>query len=611
MMSRKCEHCGEAMPENKRSDSHYCSDKCRKYASRKRKENGTAKIRKVGKGPLSGLPVAPIAQPQIPVPKKKEPEKSAPVIAPAPVKEPELTYAMMPPLRGYVEDAAKVNLAKLPPPPEPPAVFDEAEPQALQPEYKQYSLSVPNPEYKQLSDLRNSQLLKIQKQQQLASQHEQVFKQIEQSTNMNGLKFVLFTAGGGLIGGELAGNNKRVEGMTAGAVTGFLAALIINWATADQFKKDKAEALANQKKLVLAARSYLIGYRDELASIENALSKRSEMLSVPHTKLLNGDSIKQNEREIEEYQNRKAASEQLWEKYHNEVAEYEARYGSIEAVNEAFAKAEEMPKAEVNDSGVVSSLGLNKVVGGALLFKGPWRTFFGAPSRDFKLVIHGPSFSGKSHLTLQFAYYLAIHHGTVLYNTSEEGFSRTLDEKLEKLGARAKGLDIGRYTTVKELKEKIPRTVYNFIVLDSVSDMNMSAEDLQELRRHYCCSAIIGICQNTKSGDIRGGYDLVHDADIKIRVQEDKVAYTDKNRFLDDHPQLEIFKISPVPVTAKAEGLKQQAEGGKIILLHPEVNQESEKNGTAPALPPGDPGTKDDKPDSFDWSEYNDLGEII
>ncbi|MEO5641834.1 MAG: ATP-binding protein, partial [Bacteroidia bacterium] len=416
----------------------------------------------------------------------------------------------MPPLRGYVEDVAQVNLAKLPPPPEPPVPFYEERPREILKQVASYAVDVPNPEYKRLYAAKEQQIKAIANLRVEISKQEQKIKQISESMSVNGLHFVIAGISGGIIGNDVAPDKNKGTGMVVGGLAGILGVWAYKWMMAEDFKKQKAETLQKETHTLKQWREKVIEWEKVLALINSAFSNQSELLTEGRTKISNAKEIAEQEQKIKEYEQKKDQAYQESIAYSKAVAEYETKYGSIQAAYNALEDAEEMPQAEVNDSGVISSLGLNKVVGGALLFKGAWRNFFGTPSRGFKLVIHGPSFSGKSHLALKFAYYLAVHHGKVLYNTSEEGFSRTMDSKLEKLGARAQGLDIGNYSTVADLKKKIPRTTYNFIILDSVSDMNMDAEALQELRRFYCCSAVIGICQNTKAGDIRGGYDLVH-----------------------------------------------------------------------------------------------------
>ncbi len=598
---KTCAYCNKTFTAH-RSDTMYCGSTCRTYASK----NGKTKVKKSRKEKfsLSGIPSVELKQAQIERPvTPKQTEKTVQQIPTVPQveQEQELHFSMMPPLRGYVEDVAQVNLAKLPPPPDPPIPFNEQRPIEIQKEIVSYAVDIPNPEYKRLFDAKQIQLKAIEAQRKLLAQNEEYLKQLKDSTNITALQVVVACGSGAAIGNGVAEPESKGTGMVVGGLLGFVALGLYNLATRDNFLKEKAIAIEKQTKQIGIVRSYLTTYEDGLKLLNQFLSAQSELLSAKRQKVGNTDLILNREKEIKSYEKRKDEAHQRDKAYGKAVADYEAKYGSIQSAFNALENAEEMPQAEVNDSGVISSLGLNKVVGGALLFKGAWRNFFGTPSRDFKLVIHGPSFSGKSHLALKFAYYLAIHHGKVLYNTSEEGFSRTMDAKLEKLGARAQGLDIGNYTTVADLKKKIPRTSYNFIVLDSVSDMNMDAEDLQELRRFYCCSSIIGICQNTKAGDIRGGYDLVHDADIKIRVEEG-IAYTDKNRFVDDRPELEIFKFQAVPNPAKSSIDKLVESEEKQIKLQslPLEVQSSKPEKQPPIEPPEKKNTGEWNMDSED-----------
>ncbi|MEO5644999.1 MAG: ATP-binding protein [Bacteroidia bacterium] len=575
----KCQQCGKHFI-GKRADAKYCSNTCRTYACR----DGKAVVKKVrkGKSSLSGISNFLAPQPAEKAEVVKQIEKSFAKSFALPVPQPEketITFKMMPPVRGYVENPSKGN-HDVPALPDPPAPFTDERPMEIQKQMVSYALDVPNPEYKRLFDGKQQQLKAIEAQRNLVTQHEELLKQIKESTNLSALHYIIAATGGGAIGNRLAEN--KVGGTLLGLLLGVVAMRIIQQGREESFKREKAEAIRVQTENVKKCREYLDTYLDGLELLNSMLAKQSEILSQRGSRVGNMDAILKREQEIRIYENKKNEAHEESKAYGELVADHKKKYGNI--FEQGKDQTEEMPKAQVENSGVVSSVGLRKVVGGKFLFQGKWLGFFGQPSRDFQMLIRGESGSGKSHMALNFAFYLAIHHGTVLYNSSEEGFSVTMNEKVEKLEARVEGLDIGNLKTFEDFKEKIPVTTYNFIVIDSVNDMSMDNKLFKQFTDYYSCSAIIGICQNIKGGAMRGSSNLTYDTDIQIRVV-DGIAFTDKNRFINNKPELDIHNIGEVPPVAKAPKHEQT----KIIKLIPDVPTDNESQND---------NSEKDRPDS-------------
>jgi len=594
---KKCLYCGEPLPPGKRNDAQYCSEKHRKYAGKTRKER-KGKIRKAGNTLLSGIPIEVTQKPQ-PLAEPKQTEKLKSKVE-QPQEEAPLTFSLMPPLRNFNEGADK-----LPPPPEPPPPFTEQRPVEIQPRYASFAVSVVNPKYKALIQAKYTQSNLLERQRQLVRDHLEHFKKIDQAQNMTTLEYLAYGAGGGVVGSSMAEEGNKDTGAFLGFLGGILTARIKDLITQPEFQRRKTAMIEQQKKNVHAAHSYYMQYENELYKMKQALAQESELISEPKTKLENEDEILQREIEIEDYERRKNEAHELSKRYTEQVAQYREAHKRLPPASNI--PEDEIPKAEVDSPDIVSSVGFNKVTGGLLQFKGVWLYFIGNVSPDFQMLIHGPSGSGKSHLAVQFAYYFAVNHGTVLYNSSEEGFSVTMDKKLESLGARVKGLDIGKFQSFADFKNKVGRTAYNLIVLDSVNDMHMDKYELQEFCRYYSCSVVVGICQQNKAGQIRGGANLEFDSDVIVNV-EDGIARIQKNRFLPEKHEVEIFKITPVV----PEPVEQTR--GKIITLVPDLpkTDESQDKPKSEDKPKSDDNANDgDNPDLPGDPGFDDFGHVL
>lgn len=151
--------------------------------------------------------------------------------------------------------------------------------------------------------------------------------------------------------------------------------------------------------------------------------------------------------------------------------------------------------------------------------QGKYRELIGDPSVGFSAMVYGLPKSGKSTLCLDFAKYLAEHHGKVLYCAVEEGFGYTLKEKIERLNASHRNL----YIT-----DRIPSdlTPYQFVFIDSVSKAGMDVADLEELRKQYPGVSFIFIYHTTKEGRFKGVNTHAHEVDVIIEVGKGEAKAT-------------------------------------------------------------------------------------
>lgn len=63
-------------------------------------------------------------------------------------------------------------------------------------------------------------------------------------------------------------------------------------------------------------------------------------------------------------------------------------------------------------------------------FDGDWLKLVGKPAPNFGCIVYCPPKNGKSTVTLNFADYLATS-GTSLYFSGEEGFAKTLKDRIQ------------------------------------------------------------------------------------------------------------------------------------------------------------------------------------
>lgn len=199
------------------------------------------------------------------------------------------------------------------------------------------------------------------------------------------------------------------------------------------------------------------------------------------------------------------------------------------------------PVINVNPTGkIISSSELTSMQYSALNFNGKWLNLIGFPSVNFHCAIHGMAGEGKSTFAIQFAHYLAENFGTVLYVSGEEGFAKTMKDKLVNNNASNENLMMADIRTYEELLAEVEPNIFNFMIIDSLDNMRIGASELKEIRNRYINSALVTISQSTKDGKMRGSYEIVHDSDIAISVSKG-LAETVKNRFLEKGRYYEIF----------------------------------------------------------------------
>ena len=151
--------------------------------------------------------------------------------------------------------------------------------------------------------------------------------------------------------------------------------------------------------------------------------------------------------------------------------------------------------------------------------QGRYKELIGDPSVGFTAMVYGLPKSGKSTMCLDFANYLAAHHGKVLYCAIEEGFGYTLKEKIERLKAHHPNL----YIT-----DRVPENLndFHFVFIDSVSKAGMDVNDIDALRKMHPEVSFIFIYHTTKEGKFKGVNEHAHEVDVIIQVEKGKATST-------------------------------------------------------------------------------------
>jgi hypothetical protein len=151
--------------------------------------------------------------------------------------------------------------------------------------------------------------------------------------------------------------------------------------------------------------------------------------------------------------------------------------------------------------------------------QGKYKQLIGDPSVGFTAMVYGLPKSGKSTMCLDFANYLASHHGKVLYCAIEEGFGYTLKEKIERLKAHHSNL----YIT-----DRVPENLndFQFVFIDSVSKAGMDVNAIDQLRKMHPDTSFIFIYHTTKEGNFKGVNEHAHEVDVIVQVDKGKATST-------------------------------------------------------------------------------------
>lgn len=157
-------------------------------------------------------------------------------------------------------------------------------------------------------------------------------------------------------------------------------------------------------------------------------------------------------------------------------------------------------------------------------FAEPYQAWMGNPERNFKAMVYGPSGSGKSTFVLKFADYLASNHGKVLYNSHEEGFSQTLQDRIIGNNITSDKLYFADRMGYEEMVDRMKRSRCQFAVIDSLQYMNFTYAQYKDFVERAKSKSLIIISQTNNRGTVKGGTDILHAVDMKIKVAGGKAT---------------------------------------------------------------------------------------
>jgi hypothetical protein len=233
---------------------------------------------------------------------------------------------------------------------------------------------------------------------------------------------------------------------------------------------------------------------------------------------------------------------------------------------------EEIPQPETN---LMCSTDFANMHFDSIGFTGKWLELIGDPSIGFTVMVFGKPKTGKSYLCIDFAGYLASNHGKVLYVAKEEKLDATLQKKLNDKKVAQPNLFVS---------DSLPEDLsdYDFIFLDSVNKLNLSAKDLDVLRAKNPGKSFIFIFQTTKDGNFRGKNEFQHDVDVVIEIPERGKAVQfgrfnqggEMNIF--DEEKTETMELQGLEDESKLEGTKKKKDSKFPEWTEPEYLDKSD-----------------------------------
>jgi len=151
-------------------------------------------------------------------------------------------------------------------------------------------------------------------------------------------------------------------------------------------------------------------------------------------------------------------------------------------------------------------------------FTGKWLELIGDPSPGFRMMVSAPPKFGKSFMSLELAAYLVEHFGNVLYVASEEKIDATLQQKILSIPA----LHSDDFVVTEYLPNDLSK--FDFVFIDSVNDLQLKPEELQNLKVRFPNTSWVYVFQYTKGNRFKGSLAFEHNMDIVVEFPERGLA---------------------------------------------------------------------------------------
>lgn len=155
--------------------------------------------------------------------------------------------------------------------------------------------------------------------------------------------------------------------------------------------------------------------------------------------------------------------------------------------------------------------------------QGLWQNLLGVPERNFRMMMYGPSTSGKSSQALLLVDYLCDELGMKgLYNSFEEGHNKTLQARVVEREIKAATLYFGEKLDFETFCKKMKANRYHIGVIDSVKFMGMTYEEYKQLVALFPRKAFIFIGHGDSEGqpDYAPAKDILKACDIKFFIKD-------------------------------------------------------------------------------------------
>lgn len=202
-----------------------------------------------------------------------------------------------------------------------------------------------------------------------------------------------------------------------------------------------------------------------------------------------------------------------------------------------------------------------------------WEAVIGTPEQGFTALIWGISGHGKTTFALKLCKELA-RHGRVLYNSVEQGFSKSLRDATQGVGmsevAPGRFL-VGDRMSYDEMCDAIIRSKITFVVIDSLQYMNLTSGQYKALIARFPKKSFLIISWEGSGSNPKGehGKSIRYMVDIKIRVHKglavanSRFARTVPYRVMDWATAPEPEKKSAKPADENQLELVMDAEEGQ------------------------------------------------